>query len=101
VDSNEYPQSTPDDELVLEVTMDPEPYVGAAQDYQWYEPGLFARLTQNRALIVLLIIAFLVLVIGPSLFYILNPPRPRPPLPIRGQGFPALGAPLPEKRSAS
>jgi hypothetical protein len=111
VDSNEYPQTTPDDELVLELThnpepldpepLDPEPRGGTAQDYQWYEPGLFARLTQNRALIVLLIIAFLVLVIGPSLFYILNPPRPRPPIPVRGQGFPAFNTPLPEKRTNS
>jgi hypothetical protein len=102
VDSNDYRQTTSDQELVPEGTLDREPLdrepqVATAQDYQWYEPGLFARLTQNRALILLLIIAFLVLVIGPSLFYILNPPRPRPPLPVRGQGIPALNVPVPEK----
>ncbi len=106
MESHDYPQTTPDDEVALELALNPEPLdyerqVGAAPDYQWYEPGLFARLTQNRALIVLLIVAFLVLVIGPSLFYILNPPRPRPPLPVRGRGIPALNAPVLDQAASS
>ena len=60
----------------------------------------FARLSHNRGLLILLIIAFLLLVIGPSLFYILNPPRPRPPLPVRGQGIPAMNAPAPGAANA-
>ncbi len=81
-------------EFAVGAEVPPVPGSNPDDDYQWYRPGLFARLTQNRALLILLIVAFLVLVIGPSLFYILNPPRPRPPLPVRGRGIPALVAPI-------
>ncbi len=57
-------------------------------DYEWYRPGLFARLAASKTLIIVLIIAFVLLVVGPSLFYIFNPPKPRPPLPVHGQGIP-------------
>ena len=47
-----------------------------------YGPGLFSRLAENRAVVILLVIAFLALVIGPSLYYVLHrepeQPKPRP-----------------------
>jgi hypothetical protein len=92
VDSDEYPQIAPDNEGVLDATLNqesPDDPSALQGDYQWYEPGLFSRLAANKPLIILLVIAFLLLVIGPSLFYVFNPPRPKPPIPVRGQGFPA------------
>ena len=96
MDSDGHPQITPEPDPVLGLTYGPEPdqrIVAAApppDEYEWYDPGFFARLTGNRPLIILLIIAFLILILGPSLFYVLNPPRPRPIKRLPGQGIPAM-----------
>lgn len=55
-----------------------------------YEPGFFARLTANPWLVILLVVAFLLLVLSPWLYYALYPPRPRPPEPIERRGLPVL-----------
>ncbi len=103
MESSNYPPAPAEDGYAVEppVGVDPFAFPAAEQsdDYQWYKPSLIARLSHNRGLLILLIIAFLLLVIGPSVFYILNPPRPRPPLPVRGQGIPAINAPAPEWRT--
>ncbi len=98
MNSDEYQQTARESEFVAELTHNPESLeeLPAAEDYQWYRPSVWTRLATNKPLIILLIIAFLVLVIGPSLFYVLNPPRPRPPRPVPGQGIPAQNAPAPD-----
>lgn len=86
-----------EDDFVLELTYNPpEPEDPGPEEFQWYEPSFFRKLASNRPLVILLIVAFLVLVVGPSLFYLFNPPRPRPPRPVRGQGIPALSEPQAE-----
>jgi hypothetical protein len=103
VNPDEYQQTAPESEFVAELPLDPESFeeLPSAADYQWYRPSVWTRLATNKPLIILLIIAFLVLVIGPSLFYVLNPPRPRPPRPVPGQGFPAQKAPESDRKAAA
>ena len=82
VDWNEFTEMTEED-LDLGYTLDPEPLEDEGLDFagddEAYEPGLFARLTANRLLVIVLVIAFLLLVLSPWLYYLLNPPHPRPP----------------------
>jgi hypothetical protein len=94
MDDNQLTQTPPRDDYAITVLYRPEPVrppePEPAKEWEWYAPSFFSRLAENRPLVIFLIIAFLVLVVGPSLFYVFNPPRPRPPLPVRGRGFPTL-----------
>jgi hypothetical protein len=95
VDREDSPQDTsPDEGYVLELTVssddaaDPD---AKQDDLQWYEPSVWSRLAVSRPLVILLVIAFLALVIGPSLIWAFHrdpePPKPKP-TPVRG--YPAL-----------
>ena len=88
MDPNEH-LDTPGEELVLEDAFDPEwlldDQVDPVQEDEPYEPGFFARLTARRPLVVLLVIAFLLLILAPWLYYLLNPPHPRPPHQVPGR----------------
>lgn len=82
MDPNEH-LDTPDEELSLESAFNPEwlqdDELDPVQEDEPYEPGFFARLTAKRPLVFLLVIAFLLLILAPWLYYVLNPPHPRPP----------------------
>jgi len=88
VDPNEH-VDTPDEQLVLEDAFNPEwlrdDDLDPLLEDEPYEPGFFARLTARRPLVILLVIAFLLLILAPSLYYLLNPPHPRPPRQVPGR----------------
>ena len=93
MDPNEFSRP-PEADLVLGSASDPE----SPEEYEptfdeendRYEPGFFARVTMNRPLVILLVIAFLLLVLAPWLFYALNPPHPRPSRPVPRRVYPTL-----------
>ncbi len=64
-----------------------------------YEPGFFARLTARRPLVILLVIAFLLLILAPWLYYLLNPPHPRPPRQVPGRVITVLNEKGPLQRT--
>lgn len=46
-------------------------------------PSLFARLARSRTLVIVVILAFLLLILGPSLYWIFHRPDLRRPAPTR------------------
>ena len=82
------PDHLPDPESLLEGYSDPAFH--PEEDDEVYEPSFFARLTANRLLIIVLVVAFLLLILGPWLYYLLNPPEPRPPRQIPRRAIPVL-----------
>ena len=93
---------TPDGDLVPEDAVDPEwlqeDEPSFIDEDERYEPGFFARLTANRLLVVILVIAFLLLILAPWLYYALNPPHPRPPRQVPRRVFPVLNEKGPLQR---
>ena len=83
------PDHPPDPESLLDGHPDPAVDPGEEDD-DAYEPSFFARLTANRLLVIVLVVAFLLLILGPWLYYLLNPPEPRPPRQIPRRAIPVL-----------
>ena len=75
----EAPGGDPDARYAFDSQLVDDAEPDSLADDEAYEPGLFARLTANRLLVIVLVIAFLLLVLSPWLYYLLNPPHPRPP----------------------
>ncbi len=100
MNSKDYSQLSFDQDWVLEITYG-APKVAewtpavVKQEYEWYRPSLITRLSTSRPMLITLVVAFLLLVLGPSLFWLLNPPHAAAPKPVGG--IPVRSAPAPQK----
>lgn len=89
MDSKKYSQLSFDQDFVLEMTFGAPAVVEwtpavIKPEYEWYRPGFFTRLTSSRPMVIALVIAFVLFILGPSLFWLLNPPHAAAPKPVGG-----------------